>query len=101
MLSQKNSGQGAYRNGRKPNMLNGVPGVEHYTKKKRYHNHSLVAKMHALRELTKNFVDLNDNELYALAEEEWHELDSWDDIQNDCLREAASLPETLEEGRDG
>ena len=89
---QKQSGQGAYRNGRKPNLHNGVPGVEHYTKKKKYHNHSLVAKMHALRELTKDFVDLNDNELYALAEEEWHEYDA---IQQD------SLPETLEEENDG
>ena len=86
------SGQGAYRNGRKPNKHNGVPGVEHFTKKKRYHSPSLAARRTALLELTKDVIDLTAEEVELFLEQEWHE---YDEIQQD------SLPETLEGGRNG
>ena len=74
---QKNSGQGAYRNGRKPNLHQGVPGVDHYKDKRRFSrkNKTLQSSIAELRELTKEWVDFTEEELQLWADENWHDLD--------------------------
>lgn len=92
---QKQSGQGAYRNGRKPNLHQGVPGVEHFNDKRRYFKKSLAARRAEVIAETKEWLDWTAEELDGLLNEEWHELDAWDKISLDCL------PENLGEGNDG
>lgn len=82
MMSQKNSGQGAYRNGRKPNLHNGVPGVERFNDKRKYYKKPKTrqSSLVALQELTKDWIEWTPEELALYAENEWHEMDEWDTI---------------------
>ena len=93
MVKQKQSGQGAWRNGRKPNLHNGVPGVDHFNAKRRYYKKpkTLQSSIVALTELTKDWIEWTPEELALYAENDYHELDDWDELVNDCLTE------TLEE----
>ena len=94
--SRKQSGQGAYRNGRKPNLHSGVPGVEHFMYKKRYYKKkTLQSTIDDLKELTKDWIEFTPEELALWAENDFHELDDWDVLTND------TLPDTLGEGRNG
>ena len=86
---QKQSGQGAWRNGRRPNLHNGVPGVEHFNAKRRYYKKpkTLQSSIVALTELTKDWIEWTPEELKLWADQDWHELDEWDTIQDECLGE--------------
>jgi hypothetical protein len=93
----KQSGQGAWRNGRKPDLHNGVPGVERFNDKRKYYKKkkTLQSSIVELTELTKDWIEWTPEELKMWADQDWHELDEWDVLTND------TLPDTLGEGLNG
>ena len=70
-----NSGQGMYRNGRRPPLHKANPISTRNNKKRKYHKASLAARRHELLELTKDWLELTAEEVELFLEEEWHDGD--------------------------